>query len=155
MDVVLAPMSTDIVSPGGRFRYELPRPARWPEYLRVTAQGPGSLCGVDRVDALDAMGGRGRVVVVLRPAGGGVELDVLDEGPGLALGVIDHVFDPFFTTKAPGRGTGLGLSICYGIMSELGGRIECGNRPEGGAWFRIQLPADEAGSDGGAEACMQ
>jgi len=96
-------------------------------------------------NARDAMDGRGRVVVVLRPSGAAVELDVLDEGPGLASGVIDHVFDPFFTTKAPGRGTGLGLSICYGIMSELGGRIECGNRPEGGAWFRIHLPGDVAG----------
>ncbi|WP_018992456.1 PAS domain S-box protein [Aromatoleum toluclasticum] len=106
-------------------------------------------------NARDAMDGRGRILVTLRPSGATVELDVLDEGPGLASGVIDHVFDPFFTTKAPGRGTGLGLSICYGIMSELGGRIECGNRPEGGAWFRIHLPVDEVGADGGIEARLQ
>ncbi|NMG46271.1 PAS domain S-box protein [Aromatoleum toluvorans] len=98
-------------------------------------------------NAGDAMNGAGRVSVILRPAEGGVDLEVLDEGPGLPAGVIDHVFDPFFTTKAPGRGTGLGLSICYGIMTELGGRIECGNRPEGGAWFRLHLPADAAGAD--------
>lgn len=95
-------------------------------------------------NARDAMDGRGQVVVALRPVPGGVSLEVCDEGPGLPAGVIDRVFDPFFTTKAPGRGTGLGLSICYGIMSELGGRIECANRPQGGACFHLFLPAHDA-----------
>jgi len=98
-------------------------------------------------NACDAMGGGGRVRLELRGTANGAELDVLDEGPGLPVGVIDRVFDPFFTTKPPGRGTGLGLSICYGIMSELRGKITCGNRPEGGAWFRIFLPHDEAGME--------
>jgi signal transduction histidine kinase len=98
-------------------------------------------------NARDAMNGAGRVRISLRPSGAGVDLEVLDEGPGLPAGVIDHVFDPFFTTKPPGRGTGLGLSICYGIMSELDGRIDCGNRPERGAWFRIFLPAHELGME--------
>ena len=55
------------------------------------------------------------------------------------------MFDPFFTTKPPGKGTGLGLSICYAIINELGGRIACGNRPQGGAWFRLALPQAEDG----------
>ncbi|CAI09173.1 Hybrid sensor component of two-component regulation system [Aromatoleum aromaticum EbN1] len=99
-------------------------------------------------NARDAMNGAGPLRVELRSADDAVELGVLDEGAGLPAGVIDHVFDPFFTTKPPGRGTGLGLSICYGIMSELHGRITCGNRQEGGAWFRISLPYDEAGIEG-------
>ncbi|BAL25225.1 PAS domain S-box protein [Azoarcus sp. KH32C] len=114
--------------------------------LPVIATNPTLLDQVLRnllKNAGDAMPGGGRVEIVLKPAVGGADLEVLDEGPGLPAGVIDHVFDPFFTTKAPGRGTGLGLSICYGILSELGGRIDCGNRPQGGAWFRIHLPADD------------
>jgi signal transduction histidine kinase len=51
------------------------------------------------------------------------------------------VFDPFYTTKPVGKGTGLGLSICYGLIQDQGGRISCYNRPEGGATFRIELPA--------------
>jgi signal transduction histidine kinase len=51
------------------------------------------------------------------------------------------VFDPFYTTKPVGKGTGLGLSICYGLIQDLGGKISCYNRPEGGAAFRIELPA--------------
>jgi signal transduction histidine kinase len=51
------------------------------------------------------------------------------------------VFDPFYTTKPVGKGTGLGLSICYGLIQDQGGQITCYNRPEGGATFRIELPA--------------
>ncbi len=99
-------------------------------------------------NARDAMGGAGHLRLELRGTPAGAELEVLDDGPGLPAGVIDHVFDPFFTTKPPGRGTGLGLSICYGIMSELGGRITCGNRAEGGAWFRVTLPPEDAATEG-------
>ncbi|MGB0128948.1 MAG: PAS domain S-box protein [Rhodocyclaceae bacterium] len=90
-------------------------------------------------NARDAMEGQGRLWLRAGRSATGVDLEVADEGPGLPPGVMDQVFDPFFTTKAPGRGTGLGLSICYGIMSELRGSITCGNRPQGGAWFRLGL----------------
>ena len=62
-----------------------------------------------------------------------------DTGPGLKEP--HRVFDPFYTTKPVGKGTGLGLSICYGIVQEHSGKIFCYNRPEGGAVFRIELPA--------------
>jgi signal transduction histidine kinase len=41
-----------------------------------------------------------------------------------------------------GKGTGLGLSICYGILQEHGGKIECFNRPEGGATFTVEFPVE-------------
>src|ERR1700685_2884801 len=53
----------------------------------------------------------------------------------------DRVFDPFYTTRPVGQGPGLGLSVCYGIIQEHNGKIACQNRPEGGAIFRIELPA--------------
>jgi signal transduction histidine kinase len=62
-----------------------------------------------------------------------------DDGPGAQEP--DRVFDPFYTTKPVGQGTGLGLSACYGIIQEHNGKIMCQNRPEGGATFRIELPA--------------
>jgi two-component system NtrC family sensor kinase len=62
-----------------------------------------------------------------------------DTGPGIRDTRL--VFDPFYTTKPVGKGTGLGLSICYGFIQDHGGRITCYNRPEGGATFRIELPA--------------
>jgi PAS domain S-box-containing protein len=102
-------------------------------------------------NARDAMNGRGRIELAVRETAEGIEIEVGDEGRGLAAGVIEHVFDPFYTTKAPGKGTGLGLSICYAIMNELRGRISCGNRAQGGAWFRVLLPrADDAPRTGTA-----
>jgi len=62
-----------------------------------------------------------------------------DTGPGMRDPAL--VFDPFYTTKPVGKGTGLGLSICYGVIRDQGGQISCYNRPEGGATFRIDLPA--------------
>ena len=62
-----------------------------------------------------------------------------DDGPGMQQP--ERVFDPFYTTRKVGQGPGLGLSVCYGIIQEHNGKITCQNRPEGGAIFRIELPA--------------
>lgn len=62
-----------------------------------------------------------------------------DNGPGLKEP--HRVFDPFYTTKPVGKGTGLGLSICFGIIQEHGGKILCYNGQQGGAVFRVELPA--------------
>jgi C4-dicarboxylate-specific signal transduction histidine kinase len=67
-------------------------------------------------------------------------IEVSDNGVGIAAEDVDHVFDPFFTTKDPGKGTGLGLSICARLVEGMGGYIEAGNRPEGGARFVVRLP---------------
>jgi len=70
---------------------------------------------------------------------GNVVILFSDTGPGMRDPQL--VFDPFYTTKPVGKGTGLGLSICYGVIRDQGGHISCYNRPEGGATFRIELPA--------------
>ena len=73
---------------------------------------------------------------------GNVVILFSDTGPGMRDPSL--VFDPFYTTKPVGKGTGLGLSICYGLIQDQGGQISCYNRPEGGATFRIELPAAPA-----------
>lgn len=70
-----------------------------------------------------------------------VQLLVEDDGPGLGDDP-ERVFTPFYTTKT--KGTGLGLAIARRICVDLGGSLEAGNRPRGGAWFRIRLPAGPA-----------
>ena len=72
-----------------------------------------------------------------------VSLTVHDSGPGISEDVLPRIFDPFFTTKEVGQGTGLGLAITYGIVHEHGGTISAATAPEGGALFRIELPAAE------------
>ena len=91
-------------------------------------------------NAVDAMeSGGGVLTVSMVRDKGNVAIEFSDTGAGLKEP--DRVFDPFYTTKPVGKGTGLGLSICYGIIQEHGGRISGFNRPEGGATFRIEMPA--------------
>ncbi len=71
-------------------------------------------------------------------------LRVRDSGPGVPSHLISYLFTPFFTTKAPGEGTGLGLSLSYGLVKAHGGILDYEARPEGGAEFRISLPAYQA-----------
>jgi two-component system NtrC family sensor kinase len=85
---------------------------------------------------------RERVLTIrVRPREDRVAIEVLDTGPGIPADVLPRIFDPFFTTKPPGEGSGLGLSVSYGIIGQHGGRLYAENRPEGGAVFIIELPA--------------
>jgi signal transduction histidine kinase len=90
------------------------------------------------VDAMDETGG-GTLTVRTMFEKGDIVILFSDTGPGIREPRL--VFDPFYTTKPVGKGTGLGLSICYGLVQEQGGQISCYNRPEGGATFRVELPA--------------
>jgi signal transduction histidine kinase len=79
-------------------------------------------------------------------------IEVSDNGPGIPAEHLDRIFDPFFTTKEPGKGTGLGLSICARLVDGMGGHIEVGASPEGGARFVIRLPGTPAVSAATVEA---
>ncbi len=94
------------------------------------------------VNALQALGGRGRIRVSTGPGPGPdrVQVAVADDGPGIPEELASRVFEPFFTTKPEGQGTGLGLSICYRIAEEHGGTIHHEPAPGGGARFVLELP---------------
>lgn len=90
------------------------------------------------VQALAEVGG-GNLTIRTSCANEHVVLEVADSGPGAREP--ERVFDPFYTTKPVGHGAGLGLSASYGIVQEHNGKIFCDNKPDGGAVFRIELPA--------------
>jgi signal transduction histidine kinase len=75
----------------------------------------------------------------------GVLVWVGDSGPGVPAADRERVFDPFFTTKPPGRGTGLGLAIAQRTIYEWGGVVWVDDAREGGAAFKIFLPAVRGG----------
>ena len=68
----------------------------------------------------------------------GVQLVFEDNGPGFSPEYLAKAFQPFATTKA--NGTGLGLAIVQKVIVSHNGHITAGNRPEGGAQFRVRFP---------------
>lgn len=109
------------------------------------------------INARDAMQGRGRLEIAVSGheqldgvscascrqtvCGKFVELSVRDSGPGIAPEVMERMFEPFFSTKEAGKGSGMGLAMVHGIVHEHGGHILIEQMPDGGANFRILLPA--------------
>ncbi|MEX0900292.1 MAG: ATP-binding protein [Gammaproteobacteria bacterium] len=88
-------------------------------------------------NAVEASGELGGVRVGWRRVGAMLELEVDDDGPGIAR--TDNLWVPFFTTK-PG-GTGIGLVLSREIVENHGGSIALENRHDHrGAVARVRLP---------------
>jgi len=95
-------------------------------------------------DAIAEQGAEGRVQVSTQLMGESngvtqsvVRFTVADTGQGFSPKVLQRAFEPYVTTKA--HGTGLGLAIVRKIVEEHGGKIDLGNRKEGGARASILL----------------
>lgn len=69
-----------------------------------------------------------------------VQLQVQDDGVGIAPELLPNLFDPFFTTKEYGHGVGLGLAITRSVIERHRGRIEVCSHPGQGALFTVSLP---------------
>ena len=95
------------------------------------------------LNAGQAMGGNGRVVVEFAIPGDTIEITVRDEGPGIPAELRDQVFEPFFTTKA--RGGGLGLPIARRTAEIHGGTLTVSCPTTGGTVMRLTLPTVRAG----------
>ena len=67
-----------------------------------------------------------------------VEIEVGDNGRGIAQATVVQLFEPFSSAK-PG-GIGLGLTICRGIVEAHGGRIWLSENRPGACAFRFTLP---------------
>jgi two-component system, OmpR family, sensor histidine kinase MprB len=77
-------------------------------------------------------------------------LDVADQGPGISGQDLPHIFERFYRASEARRlpGSGLGLAIVRQAAERHGGSIDAGRTPEGGAIFRLTLPAAERGEAG-------
>jgi signal transduction histidine kinase len=117
------------------------------------------------VNAADAMPAGGRLTIRTRrvtlgartcangamPAGTWAQIEVEDDGSGIAPDVIEHIFEPFYTTKLHGEGTGLGLAMVYGMVERSHGFIEVRSDVGSGTCFTISLPVSAPGTPVGVE----
>ncbi|MET0549149.1 MAG: ATP-binding protein [Xanthomonas sp.] len=92
------------------------------------------------LNAGQAIGERGTIVVSTGQDGEEVWIEFKDSGAGIPADLLQRIFDPFFTTKPVGSGTGLGLSISYGIVNKHHGRIDVSSTVGDGSTFRIVIP---------------
>jgi signal transduction histidine kinase len=80
-----------------------------------------------------------------RGPSGGIRLEIVDTGAGIAPEVLPHVFERFYRADAARHedGSGLGLAIARSIISLLGGTITAHSAGiNAGSRFTIDLPAD-------------
>ena len=83
----------------------------------------------------------GRVDVEVRHEGAGVEITVIDDGPGIPAEHREAVFERFFRlTGAKVPGSGLGLAIVREVVAQHDGKIALDEAPGGGLQVRIGFP---------------
>ncbi len=92
------------------------------------------------LEAIESSGDRGKVDVTLINAGDRMQIEVADNGPGVASEMAERLFEPYATNKP--AGTGLGLAIAQRIAIEHGGELSHVARASAGAVFRLVLPVD-------------
>jgi GAF domain-containing protein len=88
------------------------------------------------IQALTLSGGEIKIVT-RQTDEGWVEVQVIDNGPGIPPDLKDHIFDPGVSGKAGSLGIGLWLVETF--VHQFGGQIDCASQVNEGATFRITL----------------
>jgi hypothetical protein len=87
----------------------------------------------------------GQVILRTRLTPPWAEIQVEDNGVGMAESVRKRIFEPFYTTKEVGQGTGLGLSVSYFIITNNHkGQMEVQSKEDQGTCFTLRLPLTAA-----------
>jgi PAS domain S-box-containing protein len=84
--------------------------------------------------------GRGKITLSTRGFADHAEIEVKDDGIGIAPEHLDQVFTSGFTTKKAEGGSGLGLAISREIVDAHAGSIEVESELGVGTTFRVRLP---------------
>ncbi len=83
--------------------------------------------------------------IAAHAAGGGVELAISDDGPGIHADDRAGIFDRFFrgSTRGDVEGSGLGLAIAKRAVERAGGTLALGQTSPAGTTFIMRLRADQ------------
>lgn len=97
-------------------------------------------------NAVDAMDGRGEIILRTYKEDPDVVVEIIDNGPGIPPEIQSRIYDPFFTTKPPGKGTGLGLHISHDIIANRHHGLLLVESKPGKTKFKIVLPIQMRGA---------
>ncbi|MEZ9141850.1 MULTISPECIES: PAS domain-containing sensor histidine kinase [unclassified Shewanella] len=67
-----------------------------------------------------------------------INIDVIDNGKGLAADMQQQILEPFFTTKS--QGTGLGLAVVQTVVRNHKGTVQVSSQPNKGCLIRLSFP---------------
>ena len=96
-------------------------------------------------NAVDAMDGKGEIILRTYTEKDSVIVEIVDNGPGIPQDIQTRIYEPFFTTKPPGKGTGLGLHISHDIIANRHhGQLLVESKP-GETKFKAVLPIQMRG----------
>jgi len=114
--------------------------------LNIVRNAAQAILG-SRTDLASGLGGDGEIVLCTRVARQvtlarrlhrlALELQVIDNGPGVPAEIRDKIFYPLVSGRE--GGTGLGLTLAQTLVQQHHGVVECDSQP-GRTCFRIVLP---------------
>ncbi|MFZ5815730.1 MAG: two-component system sensor histidine kinase NtrB [Bacillota bacterium] len=94
------------------------------------------------LNALEASGPKGQVIVHGRRSGRQVAISIANSGPPIPAEQIPVIFLPFFSTKeVTMHGVGMGLAVSRTLAIGMGGALDVANLPGGMTAFTLTLPA--------------
>ncbi len=93
------------------------------------------------VNAIQAMGEKGRLLLKTRLNKNNLIIQIQDNGIGIKDENINSVFEPFFTTRTDG--TGLGLAVVRAVIHAHNGKISVAQVKPQGTVFNIEVPLFE------------
>jgi signal transduction histidine kinase len=91
-------------------------------------------------NAVDAMQGKGEIILRTYEEMDQVIVEIVDNGPGIPKDIQSRIFEPFFTTKPPGQGTGLGLHVTHDIVANRHHGLLLLESNPGETKFKVILP---------------
>jgi two-component system NtrC family sensor kinase len=93
------------------------------------------------VNASEAIQEHGEIMIrTTNPDRDHIQVEIIDNGSGIAPHDLSHIFEPFFSTKSGSTGIGLGLSIVHGIVESHQGRIDVESEVGQGTTMYVIFP---------------
>jgi PAS domain S-box-containing protein len=128
--------------PGADFRFEVVHTD--PVVVAADADSLAQIVRNLLSNAAKYAGAAGPIEVEIAARGSDVALVVRDHGPGISDVEAERLFELYYRAEATARtapGAGIGLFVSRKLSEAMGGRLTARACPDGGAEFRLTLPA--------------